>query len=72
MWSDVCKFEDYVRDGKVILYVGICYKDLWKGLRALREDSRYFRISHDIASLCRIYQLKNKGLGEEKFDVFDF
>ena len=72
MWSEVCKFEDYVRDGKFILYLGICHTDLGKGLRVLREGSRNVRTSQDIASLCRIYYLKNKALGEENFEVFDF
>jgi len=72
MWSETCKFEDYVRDGKLILYLGICHTDLGKGLRALRESSRNVHTSQDIASLCRNYQLKNKALGEEKFKMFDF
>ena len=70
--KEVCKSEDYVHEGKFILYLGICRTDLGKGLRALRASCRNVRTSQNIASSCRIYQLKNEGLGEEKFKVFDF
>ena len=68
MWSEDCNFQDYIGDGKFIIYLGICHADLRKGPRALIEWSRKVRSSQ----LCRIYGLKNKWLGEGKFEVFDF